>query len=112
MNKNVPEITESVEGLNSLMNSAKDATQKDRIRLLYLLKSSKAKNRIDVACLLGLYRKMIGQWLSKYEAGGLESLLERRYDPVGQPYMTPAQLETLREKLNEPEGFSSYVKIH
>ena len=112
MNKKVPEITESVEDLKSFMNTAKDATQNDRIRPLYLLKSGEAKNRIDVVCMLGMCRKTIGQWLSKYEAGGLEGLLERRYAPGRQPYMTPDQLDTLRAKLNEPEGFSSYVEIH
>lgn len=112
MNKKVPEITESVEELKSLMNTAKDVTQKDRIRMLYLLKSGASKNRIDVASSLGMCRETIGQWLSKYEAGGLEELLERRYAPGRQPYMTPSQLETLRAKLNEPEGFSSYVEIH
>ncbi len=112
MNKKVPDITESVKELKSLMSTAKDTTEKDKIRMLYLLKSGEAKNRIGVAALLGMCRETIGQWLSKYEARGLEQLLERRYAPGRKPFMTPDQLETLREKLNEPEGFSSYVEIH
>ena len=43
MNKKVPEITESVEDLKSLLNTAKNVTQKDRIRMLYLLKTGEAK---------------------------------------------------------------------
>ena len=112
MNKKVPEITESVEELKSLLNTTKDTTKKDKIRLLYLLKSGEAKTRVDVARLLGMNRKSIGQWLSKYEAGGLEQLLERRFAPGRQPYMTPSQLEALRAKVNDPEGFSSYMEIH
>ena len=112
MNKKVPEITESVEDLKSLMNTTKDTTKKDKIRPLYLLKSGETKTRVDVARLLGMNRKSIGQWLSKYEAGGLEQLLERRFAPGRQSYMTPSQLEALRSKVNEPEGFSSYMEIH
>lgn len=112
MNKKVPEITESVEELNALMKESKNTTEKDRLRMLYLLKSGEAKTRKEVARLLGMCRETIGQWLAKYETGGLEQLLERRYAPGRQSYMTPSQLETLRSKLNEPDGFSSYVEIH
>lgn len=112
MNRKVPEITESVEELNDLLKVSKNTTEKDRLRMLYLLKSGEAKTRKEVACLLGMCRETIGQWLAKYETGGLELLLERRYAPGRQSYMTPSQLETLRSKLNEPDGFSSYVEIH
>lgn len=112
MNKKVPDITETVEELNSLVKKYKNTREIDRLRMLYLLKSGKAKNRTEVARLLGMHRETIGQWLSKYEAGGLEKLLERRSAPGRQSYMTPSQLETLRSKLNDPSGFSSYVEIH
>ena len=46
--------------------------------LSYTISSGASKNRIDVASSLGMCRETIGQWLSKYEAGGLEELLERR----------------------------------
>lgn len=112
MNKKVPPITESVEELKTLLKKSKNATEKDRVQMLYLLKSGTAKNRTEVADLIGKSTKTIGQWLSKYEEGGIDKLLQRRYAPGRQPYMTPAQLETLRAKLNDPNGFSSYVEIH
>ena len=75
MNRKVPDITESVEDLKSLMKTTKNATQKNKIRMLYLLKSGDAKNRKDVASILGMCTKTIGLWLSKYEAEGLEQML-------------------------------------
>lgn len=38
----------------------------------------------------------IGEWQFKYEAGGLEQFLERRYAPGCQLCMIPDQPETLR----------------
>ena len=43
MNKKVPDITESVEELKSLLKKSKRTTEKDRLRMLYLLKSGKRK---------------------------------------------------------------------
>lgn len=112
MNKKVPPITESIEELIILIKKSKDTTEKDKLRMLYQLKSGKAKYRSDVSSNLGIGRTTIGRWLSKYEEGGLQQLLERRYPPGRQPFMSPSQLETLQEKLNDPNGFSSYVEIH
>ena len=112
MNKKVPPITESVEELKTLLKKSKNTSEKDRVQMLHLLKSSKAKNRTETTRLLCMSPKTIGQWLSKYEAGGIDELLQRRYAPMRQPYITPSQLETLRAKLNDPNGFSSYVEIH
>ena len=112
MNKKVPSITESIEELNSLIKKSKDSTEKDKLHMLYQLKSGKAKYRSDVGANLKTSRTTIGRWLSKYEEGGLQQLLERRYPPGRQPYMTPSQLETLRAKLNDPNGFRGYVEIH
>ena len=112
MNKKVPPITESVEELKTLLKKSKNTTEKDRVQMLYLLKSGTVKNRTEVADSIGKSTKTIGQWLSKYEEGGIDKLLQRRYAPGRQPYMTPSQLETLLAKLNDPDGFRSYVEIH
>ncbi len=112
MNKKVPPITESVEELNTLIKKSKDSTEKDKLCMLYQLKSGKAKYRSDVGSNLNISRITIGKWLSKYEEGGLQQLLERRYPPGRQSFLSPSQLKTLEEKLNDPKGFSSYVEIH
>ena len=82
MNKKVPDITESVEELKSLMGQS---TQ--------------------------VHHTTNGHWLSSYETGGLEKLLDRRY-PLGRPSaLTQEQRDTLRAELHQPQGFRSYTEI-
>lgn len=45
MNKKVPDITESIEELKSLMGQSTQVHQKQRLSMLYLLRSGHAKNR-------------------------------------------------------------------
>ena len=107
----VPEITESAEDLKCLLRQGKKKHEILHLNALYLLKSGAAKNRVQVADLLGVHRLSVGDWLSVYETGGLEKLLERSYAPGRKPILTEAQYTRLREELQKPEGFSSYGQI-
>lgn len=111
MNKKVPEITESVETLRVLLRQCKKKHEMQRLTTLYLLKSGQAKNRVQVAECLGVDRMSVGHWLSAYETGGLEKLLERGYAPGRLPILTEAQQTILRCALQKPKGFQSYVEI-
>ena len=81
MKRKVPEITESVEKLKRLLRQAKKKYEVQRLNVLYLLKSGQAKNRLQVAKLLGVDRGSVGTWLTAYETGGLQTLLKRGYAP-------------------------------
>jgi transposase len=111
MNRTVPEITESVAELKSLLHNASAGYKTQRLSMLYLLRSGQAKNRTQVAELLGVHRITIGQWLAAYEAGGLEKLLVRRYPPGRVPLLCEEDRNTLRAELEKPNGFSSYGQI-
>ena len=111
MNKKVPDITESAEDLKALLRKSTQAHQIRRLSALYLLRSGQAKNRTQVADLLGVHRLSVGNWFEAYEAGGLEKLLKRRYAPGRVPALTEAQRADLRAELQKPEGFQSYVQI-
>ena len=111
MNKKVPEITESVEDLKVLLRQSEKRHEIQRLTTLYLLKSGGAKNRIQVAALLGVDRMSVGHWLQTYETGGLEKLLERGYAPGRVLLLTQEQQAILRSELQKPEGFQSYVQI-
>ena len=111
MNKKVPEITESVEDQKVFLRQAKKKHEIQRLHTLYLLKSGEAKNRIQVASLLGVDRTSVGNWLSAYETGGLEKLLQRGYAPGRTPILTEQQQAVLLRELQKPQGFSSYVRI-
>ena len=111
MKRKVPEITESVEDLKRLLRQAKKKHEVQRLNVLYLLKSRQAKNRLQVAKILGVDRGSVGTWLAAYETGGLQHLLKRGYAPGRVPILTEAQQEVLRKALETPEGFHSYVQI-
>ena len=111
MKRKVPEITESVDDLKGLLRQAKKKHEVQRLNVLYLLKSGQAKNRLQVAKLLGVDRGSVGTWLSAYETGGLENLLKRGYAPGRVPILTAPQQNLLRKELERPEGFHSYVQI-
>lgn len=111
MNKKVPEITESLQDLKVLLRKCQKKHELQRLTALYLLKSGQARNRVQVAKHLGVDRMSVGHWLSAYETGGLEKLLERGYAPGRVPILTQEQQEHLRSELQNPKGFQSYVEI-
>ena len=45
----------------------------------------------DVAARFGVARKTVHDWLAKYEAGGLENLVDRSRRPLGCPHQMAAQ---------------------
>jgi transposase len=64
-----------------------------------------------VAQLLGVHRNTIGHWLARYEAGGLDALLDV-YVPAGKPLSLPPDvLAALEEALRQPAGFASYEAL-
>ena len=109
--KGFPEITESAEDLKSRLRTATEKHQIQRLSALYLLRSGQAKNRKQVAELIGSNRISVGQWLTLYETQGLEKLLERRYAPGRVSALSEEQQEQLRAELQKPEGFQSYGQI-
>ena len=58
MKRKVPEITESVQDLKSLLRQAKKKHEVQRLNVLYLLKSGQAKTRLEVAKLLFYVRNI------------------------------------------------------
>ena len=111
MNRKLPDITESVPELKDRLRSESVGYKKQRLTAVYLLQSGGAKNRKQVADLIGVNRKTVGQWLDAYQAGGIEQMLDRRYPPGRSPLLSEAQTQALRAELDKPSGFSSYGQI-
>ena len=109
MKKPLPPILEDAEELYILFKSEKIRRCKERLHALYLLKSGQAKNRLQVASLLGVHRDTVGRWLTAYQEGGLQTLLDV-YLPSGKKSSLPSDVvEILKHKLKEEkESFSSY----
>jgi transposase len=112
LNKALPEILESAEALKERLRRESRARQKQRLQAFYLLKSGRAESRTQVAGLLGVSRRTVGEWLERYEAEGLEGVLEVRTHTNRAYSLTPEQDARLRQKLSEPEGFPSYTAVH
>lgn len=105
------EIQESEYDLKQLLRQQKTTFSKERVHLLYLLKTGQARTVQDAAALLGRNRVTLQEWLRKYRAGGLEQLLEQKASS-GRPRAIPAWAEAaLQKRLQEPQGFDGYSAI-
>jgi transposase len=111
MYKALPTIHETVDVLKERQRQESRGRQKVRLQMLYLLKSEQAKNRTEVGQLLGVSRRTVGEWLERYEEGGLERLLQLDTHTNRAYSLTADQEVQLRKKLSEPEGFRSYGSV-
>ena len=105
------EITESEEALKTLLRQQKSATDRDRVHLLYLLKSGRAATMQEAAAWLGRHRVTVQKWAKRYRDSGLAQLLAHAPHP-GDKSSLPAWAETaLKKRLEQPEGLESYAAI-
>jgi len=104
-------LTETEEQLKALLHQERHRVKKDRIQVMYLLKTRQAKRIEGLAKLMGKHRNTLSNWLKAYEAGGLEKLLEIKKQPGKQPLILPEMQQRLAERLKEPKGFNSYEAI-
>jgi hypothetical protein len=66
-------------------------------------------NRRGVAPLLGVHRHTSGHWLARYEAGGLDAVLDLDV-PAGNPLSRPSDVLAARaQALRQPPGVASYA---
>lgn len=112
MRRALPEVFESLEELQSLLARTRDPQRKQRVHLLVLIQSKQVKSRLAAAAHLGVHRNSVGDWLAKYEAGGLNAMLEigTRGAKPGIRSLSPAALEALKARL-AGEGFESYLEV-
>jgi transposase len=105
------EISETEEELKSLLRTQKTASGKERVQLLYLLKSGQAKTVERAASLLGRNRVTAQKWLRHYRTGGLARLLERKPHPGRKHSIPQWAQDALSKRLESAEGFNSYGEI-
>ncbi|MBD2353185.1 helix-turn-helix domain-containing protein [Tolypothrix sp. FACHB-123] len=105
------EIAESAELLEKSLKKAKHASHKERLQMLWWLKTGQVTQHHELGQLLGRSPATITRWLQQYRQGGLEKLLEVRTAPGAQKKIQGEALEKLKHRLNSPEGFHSYREI-
>ena len=113
MNRTIPEIVDPLDDLQSRLRQEKVAQRKWRLHMLVLLKSGAAPNRKAVAERLAVHRNTVSRWLSLYEAGGIEALLQiGSVGPhSGQRSLPEGVIQALSDRLKDRNGFSSYAEI-
>lgn len=104
------EVTESQAQLEKAVKNAATGSQKERLQMLYWLKNGQVNSRQVLAQRLGRDQATITRWLKKYKDGGLAGLLEVKRAP-GQVAIVREALERLKQRLQEPVGFSSYGQV-
>jgi transposase len=93
------------------MHLQTSATAKERLQVLYLLKSLQAENITAAARLVGRDRVTVQRWMRKYQQGGIEELIAEHSSP-GRPRSIPSAVSlALEAELAKREGFKSYTEI-
>jgi transposase len=105
------EIKESSTELQALLQVQKTASDKERVQLLYLLKSQQATTLQQAAELLGRHRVTIQTWARAYRQGGLPQLLAHKPHTGAPSTLPPWAEEKLKQRLEQAEGFESYEEI-
>jgi transposase len=104
-------IAEPAEELKELMHQQTVTWRKERIQLLYLLKSGQAESVSHAAALLGRGRITLQRWLRKYAANQITGILTKESPPGRGCQIPEAAQVALQERLATPTGFGSYGEI-
>lgn len=109
----MPDIRESLDELYTKLHKEREAEVKRRIYMLVLIKEGKTRTRKAVAKRIGVHRNTIREWLSKYETGSLDALIQIKSPgaPSGQRSFPEEVIASLKERLAESTGFVSYVQL-
>jgi len=105
------DITETETDLKQRLRTQKTASDKERIQLLYLLKTEQAKTIQDAAALLGRHRVTVQEWLRLYRSGGLAALLGHKPRTGRRQSIPQWAQKALQQRLHQSEGFNSYGEI-
>ena len=102
------EIKESAAELKKQLQQVRDASQKEKLQMLWWLKSGQVTQQQEIGKRLGRDTSTVTRWLQKYRDGGLKNLLQINKAPGAERKLSDAVLADLQQQLNCPEGFSSY----
>jgi len=108
--RDFPSIKETAEELKDLLTYEQSAKRRNRLHLLFLIRSGEVKSREEAAARLLVHRNTVWAWLKAYNLGGLAQML-RIGTPGPKPVQTslPAPVFNALEKQVKAEGFSGYT---
>ena len=108
--RDFPPIDESAEQLKELLIHERSAKRRNRLHLLFLIRSRQVQSREEAAARLLVHRNSVWAWLKAYKAGGLEQMLRiGTTGPKPVQKSLPAPVFNALEKQVEGEGFAGYT---
>ena len=110
-NKFEIEVNESQEELKHRLHHALTASSKERLQMLYWLKNNAIATRRELSQKLGRDESTIYRWLKRYRQGGLQDLLDVKTPPGKKSKISESEINRLKERLSQPQGFKSYGEI-
>ena len=72
------DIVETQETLKALLLKAEKVEEKEKVQVLYWLKTKTVDSVSAIAVFLGRHRTTVQRWLTSYRQGGLEELLREK----------------------------------
>lgn len=105
------EIMESEAELKELLREQKTVSSKERVQLLYLLKSQQVESVTQAAGILGRNRVTLERWLGKYRDGGIGPLLTTAWNRGRKRHISVEADQKLQARLEQSDGFKSYGAI-
>ena len=105
------DILEPEETLKALLLKAEKVEEREKLQVLYWLKTKTVDSVSAIAVFLGRHRTTVQRWLTSYRQGGLEELLTEKKSTGRPRLMTQDIVEKLKTELQDPEGFESYQEV-
>ena len=91
------EITETTTELKELLRANEHIELRERIQVIYWIKSEQIKTIEEIASLLGKHRTTISRWLTIYRNRGMKALLIKEKSSGRNKIITPSIEESLNK---------------
>lgn len=104
-------IAESEEELKKRLQTASSGTQKEKLQMLWWLKSGQVKQQQEIGERLARDTSTVTRWLQKYRTDGLSGLLEIKKAAGAKRKINEQALASLKQELETGKGFNSYGEI-
>lgn len=101
------EVCESHEELQHRLRHALTATTKERLQMLYWIKTKALATRQELSQRLGRDESTVYRWLKRYKQGGIDALLEVKTAPGKSGLIPETVMSQLHERLGQSQGFRS-----
>lgn len=105
------EVRESSSELKELLRRQKNQVAKERIQVLYWIKTKQAESVNHLAVLIGRHRTTVSRWLGQYRCHGLAALINIPKSSGRASAIASSMVKRIQEELKDPEGFQSYGEI-